>query len=238
MKYNFENEYMTASTDSIAVAKRLILIIEDMEKLSAGKPDKAVEAYLEDDDFVNHCVKQQAEQIKTNKPKITPDTLDAKDYEKYKKKLAARKEITDLMQRTDKEIEELESKARVPEQIGFSNTGDIDSTVKPKIEPDDNRNKYPRGYTSSQIKPAEGTIEEAYMGEHFEVVPDEPKEKPLTPREKMLWEYIQSHPNYTMAGTCRDLQITTSNYYWLKKQLQIKGRPIQGVVDFAVKSEA
>ena len=221
MKYNFENEYMTASTDSIAVAKRLILIIEDMEQLKSGKPDKAIEEYLND------------------KPKITPDTLmDAKDYEKYKKKLAARKEIADLMQRTDKEIEELESKARMPEQIGFSNTGDIDSTVKPKIEPDDNRNKYPRGYTSSEIKPANGTIEEAYMGEHFEVVPDEPKEKPLTPREKMLWEYIQSHPNYTMAGTCRDLQITTSNYYWLKKQLQIKGRPIQGVVDFAVKSEA
>lgn len=287
MKYNFENEYLTASTDSTAVAKRLILIIEDMEKLEEEKyahdengnriprhtpningeynlpaqpfkgaivvddledyskmlqkrvkPDTPAmnitsrlheEPADSEDEFVNHCVKQQAAKIKPAKGEKWPhEKFTSDEYPP---------ENTDA---EDIEIED-EPEERVPEQIDASTTGDVISNQpnipaerKPK---DADEIEYPKKVKASEIKPCEGTVEEAYMGEHFEVVPDEPEEKPLTPAEQELWDYIQKNPQYTMTSACRDLHITTANYYWRKRQLFLKGRKVGGTIAFAKKAE-
>lgn len=253
MKYNFETKFMTASTDSTAVAKRLILIIEDMEQLESGKPDPAIEAYLHDtpraksefgagdayrvpningepnlqagpfkgaivmpeDEFVNHCVKQQAAKIKPAKGEKWPHEKFTSD--EYPKEYIP--EETKPAESKPKDIED--------EEIEID-TVPTDDEPKPEI---------PQGkkLKSSDIVPQEGTVEDAYLGEHFEVSPDEPEQKPLTPAEQELWDYIQKNPNYTMQSACRDLNITQPNYYWRKRKLYEKGRPVGGAIPFAAK---
>lgn len=284
MKYNFENEYLTASTDSTAVAKRLIEIIEEMEK----KEDPVLKTYLGDkefklpeqpfkgaivvdepekpifnpqtkrefaeimakrtkkdtpsmnitsrlpeepadieDEFVNHCVKRQAAKIKPAKGEKWP-------HEKF----TSDEYPPENIENEDIEIDD-EPEQRVPEQIDDSTTGDIVSTdtVPDTTGKYPSENSHPKKVKSSEIVPQEGTVEEAYMGEHFEVAPDDPEEKPLTPAEQELWDYIQKNPQYTMTSACRDLKITTANYYWRKRQLFLKGRKVGGTIAFAKKAE-
>lgn len=265
MKYNFETKFMKASTDSTAVAKRLILIIEDMEQMESGKPDPAIDVYLHDtpkeyhlpeqpfkgaivvddledyskmlqkrvkpdtpkmnivsrlheepadieDEFVNHCVKQQAAKIKPAKGEKWPhEKFTSDEYPEENKPAESKPKDID-----DEEIE--------------IDTVPTDDEPQPEI---------PHGQKikSSEIVPQKGTVEDAYLGEHFEITPDEPEEKPLTLAEQELWDYIQKNPQYTMASACRDLNITTSNYYWRKRQLFLKGRKVGGTIPFAKKAE-
>ena len=161
-----------------------------MEQLESGKPDPAIETYLEDE-FVNHCVKQQAAEI-TKPAESKPKNI---EYEELK-------------------IDPVPT----------------DDEPRPEIS-------HAKKLKSSDIKPQEGTIEDAYLGEHFEITPDEPEEKPLTQAEQELWDYIQKNPNYTMQGACRDLNISQANYYWRKRKLAEKGRPVTGAIMFATKPE-
>lgn len=307
MKYNFETKYMTASTDSTAVAKRLILIIEDMEKLESGKPDPAIEAYLHDTPraksefgagdayrvpningepnpaagpFKGAIVipdplaepKKYIEPLKKRVKEDTPAmnitsrlhdekygdeihdggncvetdkgcvimkaTKPAKGEKWPHEKFTSDEYPPENIEDEDIEIDD-EPEQRVPEQIDASTTGDIVST---DMVPDTtgkypSENSHPKKVKSSEIVPQEGTVEEAYMGEHFEVAPDDPEEKPLTPAEQELWDYIQKNPQYTMTSACRDLKITTANYYWRKRQLFLKGRKVGGTIAFAKKAE-
>lgn len=261
MKYNFETKYMTASTDSTAVAKRLILIIEDMEKLEEEKyahdengnripfkgaivmPDPLDEPkkYIEplknrvkedtpamnitsrlheepddsEDDFVNHCVKQQAAKIKPAKGEKWP-------HEKFTSDEYPEENIPEITKPAESKPKDIED-----EEIEID-TVPADDEPQPEI---------PHGQKikSEDIVPQEGTVEEAYLGEHFEIQPKDPDEKPLTPAEQELWDYIQKNPNYTMQGACRALKITTANYYWRKRQLFLKGKPVGGSLPFAAK---
>lgn len=273
MKYNFETKFMTASTDSTAVAKRLILIIEDMEKLEEEKyahdengnriprrtpningeynlpaqPFKGaivvddLEDYSEmlqkrvkpdtpamnitsrlheepadsEDEFVNHCVKQQAAKIKPAKGEKWP-------HEKFTSDEYPEENIPEITKPAESKPKDIED-----EEIEI-NTLPADDEPQPEI---------PHGQKikSEDIVPQEGTVEEAYLGEHFEIQPKDPDEKPLTPAEQELWDYIQKNPNYTMQGACRALNITTANYYWRKRQLFLKGKPVGGSLPFAAK---
>ena len=248
MKYNFETKYMTASTDSTAVAKRLILIIEDMEKLESGKPDPAIEAYLHDTPRAKSkfgagdAYRVPNINGEPNLPAgpfkgaiVMPDPLD--EPKKYIEPLKNRvKEDTPAMNITSRLHEEPEELNKPAE----SKPADIeDEEIEIDSVPTDEepQPEIPHGQKikSEDIVPQEGTVEEAYMGEHFEIQPKDPDEKPLTPAEQELWDYIQANPNYTMQGACRALKITTANYYWRKRQLFLKGKPVGGSLPFAAK---
>ena len=245
MKYNFETKFMTASTDSTAVAKRLILIIEDMEQLESGKPDPAIEAYLHDtpkehrlpeQPFKGAIVVDEPEQ-----PIVNPQTkrefaeIMAKRIKEYKpakgEKWPHEKFTSDeyLPENNPEITKPAESKPKDIEDEEIEiDTVPTDDEPKPEIP-------HGKKLKSSDIVPQEGPLEDAYLGEHFEITPDDPQEKPLTPAEQELWDYIQKNPNYTMQSACRDLNITTPNYYWRKRKLYEKGRPVGGSLPFASK---
>lgn len=261
MKFNFEHELLTAQTDSVFVAKQLILIIEELDRREEEKyahdengnripfkgaiimPDPLDEPkkYIEplknrvkedtpamnitsrlheepvdrEDEFVNHCVKQQAAKIKPAKGEKWP-------HEKFTSDEYPEENIPEITKPAESKPKDIED-----EEIEIDS---VPSDDEPKPE-------VPHGkkIKSSEIKPQEGTVEEAYLGEHFEITPDEPEEKPLTPAEQELWDYIQKNPNYTMQGACRDLGITQMNYYWRKRKLAEKGRKVAGAIPFASK---
>lgn len=83
------------------------------------------------------------------------------------------------------------------------------------------------------VKPDYKSVDEAYMGEHINIQPKDPPRQKLSKKEQIFYDYILSHPNYTMPGTCRDLNLSQAMYYFLKKQIKKKGHAISGVVDFA-----
>lgn len=270
MKFNIEHKYLSAQTDSVAVAKRLILIIEDMEQLESGKPDPAIEAYLHDtprakSEFgAGDAYRVPAQQFKG--AIVMQDPLD--EPKKYIEPLKKRvKEDTPAMNITSRLHEEPtpakgekwpHEKFTADEYPPENNDDFVNHCIKQEqdeIKPADiedeeieidsvptdeeSKPEIPHGQKikSSEIVPQEGTVEEAYLGEHFEITPDDPQEKPLTPAEQELWDYIQANPNYTMQGACRALKITTANYYWRKRQLYLKGKPVGGTVPFAKKAE-
>ena len=74
-------------------------------------------------------------------------------------------------------------------------------------------------------------LENAYMGEHPNIQPEETPRKKLSKTEQKFWDYIQENPDYTMPKTCRELGISNSMFYFLKQQLKKKGWPVNGVVD-------
>lgn len=252
MKYNFETKFMTASTDSTAVAKRLILIIEDMEHLESGKPDPAIEAYLHDtpkehrlpeQPFKGAIVVDEPEQ-----PIFNPQRKRefAEIMQQRAKKDTPAMNITSRLHEYPVEIEDdfvnhcVKQQAAEITKPAESKPKDIeDEEIEIDSVPSDDEPKpeIPHGkkLKSSDIVPQEGTVEDAYLGEHFEITPDEPEEKPLTPAEQELWDYIQKNPNYTMQSACRDLNITSANYYWRKRKLYEKGRPVGGSVPFAAR---
>lgn len=263
MKYNFETKFMTASTDSTAVAKRLILIIEDMEQLESGKPDPAIEAYLHDtpkaksefgagdayrvsningehnlpaQPFKGAIVVDEPEQ-----PIVNPQTK-REFAEIMAKRIKEQKPAKGEKWPHEKFTSDEYPEENIPEitKPAESKPKDIeDEEIEIDSVPSDDEPKpeIPHGQKikSSEIVPQEGTVEEAYLGEHFEITPDDPQEKPLTPAEQELWDYIQANPNYTMQGACRALKITTANYYWRKRQLFLKGKPVGGTIPFAKK---
>lgn len=83
------------------------------------------------------------------------------------------------------------------------------------------------------VKPGNETMDEAYMGEHVNIQPKDPPRQKLSKKEQIFYDYILAHPNYTMPGTCRDLNLSQAMYYFLKQQIKKKGHAISGVVDFA-----
>ena len=83
------------------------------------------------------------------------------------------------------------------------------------------------------VKPGNETMDEAYMGEHVNIQPKDPPRQKLSKKEQIFYDYILSHPNYTMPGTRRDLNLSQAMYYFLKQQIKKKGHAISGVVDFA-----
>ena len=234
MKYNFETKYMTASTDSTAVAKRLILIIEDMEQLEEEK-------YAHDENG-NRIPRRTPNINGEYNPAagpfkgaiVMPDPLDEpkKYIEPLKKRVKEDTPAMNITSRLHEEPEETKPAESKPKDIEDEEI-EID-TVPADDEP---QPEIPHGQKikSEDIVPQEGTVEEAYMGEHFEIQPKDPEEKPLTPAEQELWDYIQANPNYTMQGACRALKITTANYYWRKRQLFLKGKPVGGSLPFAAK---
>ena len=263
MKYNFETKYMTASTDSTAVAKRLILIIEDMEQLESGKPDPAIEAFLHDtpraksefgagdayrvpningehnlpaQPFKGAIVVDEPEQ-----PIVNPQTK-REFAEIMAKRIKEQKPAKGEKWPHEKFTSDEYPKEYIPEETkpAESKPKDIeDEEIEIDTVPadDEPQPEIPHGQKikSEDIVPQEGTVEEAYLGEHFEIQPKDPDEKPLTPAEQELWDYIQKNPNYTMQGACRALKITTANYYWRKRQLFLKGKPVGGSLPFAAK---
>ena len=245
MKYNFETKYMTASTDSTAVAKRLILIIEDMEQLEEEK-------YAHDENgnrIPRHTPKINGEPNPAAGPFkgaiVMPDPLD--EPKKYIEPLKKRvKEDTPAMNITSRLHEEPDDSEddfvnhcvkQEQDEIKPADIEDEEIEIDTVPADDEPQPEIPHGQKikSEDIEPQEGTVEEAYLGEHFEIQPKDPDEKPLTPAEQELWDYIQKNPNYTMQGACRALKITTANYYWRKRQLFLKGKPVGGSLPFAAK---
>lgn len=72
-------------------------------------------------------------------------------------------------------------------------------------------------------------MDDAYLGEHPNIQPDPIEKKPLSPREKQLWDYMQAHPDARMPSICTTLGITQGNYYMLKVQLKKKGWIVSAV---------
>lgn len=80
-------------------------------------------------------------------------------------------------------------------------------------------------------------MEDAYMGEHVNIEPEQPEKKPLSPKEQDFYNYILAHPDAKMPCVCADLHLSMAMYYSLKRQIKKKGYNIQGVVDFNVVEE-
>lgn len=219
MKFTIEHELLSAQTDSVEVAERLILIIKNMEKVK----DPAIEAYLGEYNLPAQPFKGAIVVDEPEQPIVNPQT---------------KREFAEIMaKRTKKDTPAMNITSRLHEEPADIDDEEIEIDTVPAD--DDPTPEIPHGQKikSEDIQPAEGTVEEAYMGEHFEIQPKDPDEKPLTPAEQELWDYIQANPDYTMSGACRALKITTANYYWRKRQLFLKGKPVGGTIPFAKKAE-
>ena len=255
MKFNIEHKYLSAQTDSVAVAKRLILIIEDMEQLEYAHDENGNRIPRAKSEFgagdAYRVPNIDGEPNLSGQPFkgaiVMPDPLD--EPKKYIELLKNRVKkdtpamnITSRLHEEPADIEDDFVNHCIKQEQDEIKPADIeDEEIEIDSVPTDEEPKpeIPHGQKikSSEIVPQKGTVEEAYLGEHFEITPDDPQEKPLTPAEQELWDYIQANPNYTMQGACRALKITTANYYWRKRQLYLKGKPVGGTVPFAKKAE-
>ena len=91
--------------------------------------------------------------------------------------------------------------------------------------------------TKSNPDSLDERMENAYMGEHVNIEPEQPEKKPLSPKEHDFYNYILAHPDAKMPRVCADLHLSMAMYYYLKSQIKKKGYNIQGVVDFNVVEE-
>lgn len=91
--------------------------------------------------------------------------------------------------------------------------------------------------TKSKPDSLDERMEDAYMGEHVNIEPEQPEKKPLSPKEHDFYNYILAHPDAKMPRVCADLQLSMAMYYYLKRQIKQKGYNMQGVVDFNVVEE-
>ena len=91
--------------------------------------------------------------------------------------------------------------------------------------------------TKSKPDSLDERIEDAYMGEHINIEPEQPEKKPLSPKEQDFYNYILAHPDAKMPRVCADLHLSMAMYYYLKSQIKKKGYNIQGAVDFKVVEE-
>lgn len=91
--------------------------------------------------------------------------------------------------------------------------------------------------TKSKPDSLDERMENAYMGEHVNIEPEQPEQKPLSPKERDFYNYILAHPDAKMPRVCADLHLSMAMYYYLKSQIKKKGYNIQGAVDFNVVEE-
>ena len=91
--------------------------------------------------------------------------------------------------------------------------------------------------TKSKPDSLDERMEDAYMGEHVNIEPEQPEKKPLSPKEHDFYNYILAHPDAKMPRVCADLHLSMAMYYYLKRQIKQKGYNIQGAVDFNVVEE-
>lgn len=91
--------------------------------------------------------------------------------------------------------------------------------------------------TKSNPDSLDERMENAYMGEHVNIEPEQPEKKPLSPKEHDFYNYILAHPDAKMPRVCADLHLSMAMYYYLKSQIKKKGYNIQGAVDFNVVEE-
>lgn len=91
--------------------------------------------------------------------------------------------------------------------------------------------------TKSKPDSLDERMEDAYLGEHVNIEPEQPEKKPLSPKENDLYNYILAHPDAKMPRVCADLHLSMAMYYYLKRQIKMKGYNMQGVVDFNVVEE-
>lgn len=91
--------------------------------------------------------------------------------------------------------------------------------------------------TKSNPDSLDERMEDAYMGEHVNIEPEQPEKKPLSPKENDFYNYIRAHPDAKMPRVCADLHLSKAMYYHLKSQIKKKGYNIQGAVDFKVVEE-
>ena len=91
--------------------------------------------------------------------------------------------------------------------------------------------------TKSKPDSLDERMEDAYMGEHVNIEPEQPGKKPLSPKEHDFYNYILAHPDAKMPRVCADLHLSMAMYYYLKSQIKKKGYNIQGAVDFNVVEE-
>lgn len=77
---------------------------------------------------------------------------------------------------------------------------------------------------------ADSWLEKNYKGEHANIAPPEKEKKPLTIRESLIYEYMRSHPKYTMPEVCRQFNICQADYIKIKRRIANKGWPINGVI--------
>lgn len=91
--------------------------------------------------------------------------------------------------------------------------------------------------TKSKPDSLDERMEDAYMGEHVNIEPEQPEKKPLSPKEHDFYNYILAHPDAKMPRVCADLHLSMAMYYYLKSQIKKKGYNIQGAVDFNVVAE-
>lgn len=91
--------------------------------------------------------------------------------------------------------------------------------------------------TKSKPDSLDERMENAYMGEHVNIEPEQPEKKPLSPKEHDFYNYILAHPDAKMPRVCADLHLSMAMYYYLKGQIKKKGYNIQGAVDFNVVEE-
>lgn len=68
-------------------------------------------------------------------------------------------------------------------------------------------------------------MESAYMGEHFNIEPDDdiPEKQPLSSQEQRFYDYIMANPTQNKRQIESGLHISQANYYYLKSQLKKKG---------------
>lgn len=84
-------------------------------------------------------------------------------------------------------------------------------------------------FKASQQSETDKRIDDAYLGEHPCIQPKPVEKKPLSPREKQLWDYMQNNPDARMPSICEALGISNANYYMLKVQLKKKGWIVSAV---------
>jgi len=113
-------------------------------------------------------------------------------------------------------------------------------TEQPKKKKSGRRARVPKkdvDKTKSKPDSLDERMEDAYIGEHVNIEPEQPEKKPLSPKEQDFYNYILAHPDAKMPRVCADLHLSMAMYYYLKRQIKIKGYNIQGAVDFNVVEE-
>lgn len=118
-------------------------------------------------------------------------------------------------------------------KYGIVGSDIVEAPPKPTAHPavDTEQPKKKRGRQRAVKK------QNAYMGEHVNIEPEQPEKKPLSPKEHDFYNYILAHPDAKMPRVCADLHLSMPMYYYLKRQIKQKGYNIQGVVDFNVVAE-
>lgn len=77
---------------------------------------------------------------------------------------------------------------------------------------------------------SEKALERAYLGQHPQYKEPEKEQQPLTKKEQKVYNYIKTHPNYTMPEVCRVFSICQAEYIQIKRTIAKKGYKIGGTI--------